>query len=139
MAFSMRGNAELSALLKSKVQFPPPRKNLVGRPRLLARLNDAVVCPLTLISAPAGSGKSTLISGWVQLEAGRRFAWLELDSDDRDLARFLSYVILALQPIQPGIGKAALSMLGSLQTPPPDVVITALLNEIAEFPEPVIL
>jgi LuxR family maltose regulon positive regulatory protein len=106
---------------------------------LLARLDEAVARPLTVISAPAGFGKSTLVSEWVHATSGWRFAWLSLDQDDNDLSRFISYIIAALQPLEAGIGKAALSLLGSLQTPTPEDLITHLLNEIAELSAPIVL
>jgi LuxR family maltose regulon positive regulatory protein len=107
---------------------------------LFARLDASVGRPLTVISAPAGFGKSTLVSEWAYASSsGHRFAWLSLDQDDNDLSRFISYIIAALQPLEAGIGKAALSLLGSLQTPTPEHLMTQLLNEVADLAAPVVL
>ena len=135
----MRPSADNFALLTTKSRVPPPRQKLVTRPRLFALLDEAVGRPLTIISAPAGFGKSTLVSEWAHARSERRFAWLSLDQDDNDLSRFISYIIAALQPLEGGIGKSALSLLGSLQTPTPEQLITQLLNEVADLSAPVVL
>lgn len=81
-------------LLNTKLYLPVPRPDLVPRPRLIERLNAGVSRKLTLVSAPAGFGKSTLISAWAQ-QVDRPVAWLSLDEDDNDLPRFLSYFTAA--------------------------------------------
>ena len=88
-------------LLATKFYFPLGRQNLVSRPRLLERLQQGVHCPLTLVSAPAGYGKTTLMSEW-HAGAGHSIptAWLSLDTDDNDLARFLTYLIEALEVVR---------------------------------------
>lgn len=95
-----------SSLLTTKLYVPALRRDLVRRPRLLARLNEGLTRPLTLISAPAGFGKTTLIGEW-HAEAAQTFplARLALD-DDNDPARFLAYVIAALGTLAPGFGEA---------------------------------
>jgi LuxR family maltose regulon positive regulatory protein len=112
----------------------------VSRSRLLERLNAGTRSgrKLTLISAPAGFGKTTLVSEWVaDLRSGAidgacpSIAWLSLDESDNDLTRFLTYLIGALQTIQTDIGKGALSALQSPQPPPTETILTALINEIA--------
>jgi LuxR family maltose regulon positive regulatory protein len=107
---------------------------MVSRPRLLAQLNEGLHRKLILISAPAGFGKTTLISEW--LAAGERpAAWLSLDAGDSDPARFLTYLVAALQTIAPHIGDEVPGLLQSPQPPPPEAVLTALLNDLALLPE----
>ncbi len=120
-------------LLATKLHVPPPRTDLVDRPRLLQRLEEGACGKLTLISAPAGFGKTTLVNAWVQ-RAGRRVAWLSLDDGDNDPTRFLSYLIAALDIGRPGVGQVAGSMLHSPQPPPAEAVLTVLINDIAALP-----
>jgi len=117
-------------ILATKIHIPAPRPKLVFRPHLIERLNDALRCKLTLVSAPAGFGKTTLISEWV---AGCRplVAWLSLDDGDNEPAGLLAYLVAALQTIFPNIGKGALVALGSPQSPPVESILTTLLNELA--------
>lgn len=127
-----------SSLLTTKLYFPVVRRDLVQRPRLLARLSEGLTRPLTLISAPAGSGKTTLISEWHDTEAGRSFplVWLALDDDDNDPARFLTYLIAALATLQPGFGDPILTLLKSPQPAPPKSILTSFINEINLFSAP---
>src|SRR5258706_9353379 len=85
-------------ILATKLYIPPPRPKVVLRPRLIERLNEGLHGKLTLISAPAGFGKTTLLSGWVA-GCGRPVAWLSLEEGDSDPTRFLSYLVAALQTI----------------------------------------
>ena len=127
-------------LLATKLYTPPARKNLVPRLRLIQMLNDAwqQEKKLTLVSASAGYGKTTLVTEWVRgIEA--KSAWLSLDETDNDPARFLTYLIAALQLIDKSIGEKTQPMLQSPQPLPPHVVLTSLLNEIAIIPNPFIL
>jgi LuxR family maltose regulon positive regulatory protein len=107
----------------------------VTRARLIDRLNEGLSggCKLTLISAPAGFGKSTLIGEWI-VRCRRPVAWLSLDQNDNDPARFLIYLIGALQTILPNLGAGILDALQSPPIPPIDLILTALLNEIAIIP-----
>ncbi len=132
-------------LLQTKLYIPPLRPNLVRRSRLIDHLNQGLQQgkKLSLISAPAGFGKTTLVSEWV---AGneRPAAWLSLDEGDNDLTRFLAYLVTALQTLvlsevegitgRQGtvgpIGEGVLGMLQSAQPPPTESILTALLNEI---------
>ena len=100
------------------------------RPRLIERLDEGLRRKLTLISAPAGFGKTTLVGGWV---AGipRPVAWLSLDEGDNDPSRFLAYLVAALQAIETDIGDGVLGALQSPQPPPTEAILTALLNEIS--------
>lgn len=137
-------------ILKTKLYMPPLRPQRVVRERLIERLEAGVLASrLTLISAPAGFGKTTLLSDWIQGAAlpasahgGRptrpRSAWLSLDEGDNDPVRFWSHVLAALRTIpslrDAGIGESALSMLDSPQPPPIEAVLTDLINEFVELP-----
>ena len=92
--------------LATKLYVPPPRSKIVLRPRLVERLNGGLSagCKLSFISAPAGFGKTTLVSEWVAV-CGKPVAWLSLDEGDNDPARFISYLIKALQTIRGDIGE----------------------------------
>ncbi len=136
-------------LLQTKLYIPPLRPNLVPRTRLIERLNQGLQLGhrLTLISAPAGFGKTTVVSEWLgnirseiakESQMVNRIAWLSLDESDNDPARFLSYVIAALnqaEGIETTIGKGALDMLQAPQPPAAESILTALLNEITNFPD----
>lgn len=131
-------------ILATKLYIPPPRSQAVRRPQLLARLQAGLGSrqargrKLTLISAPAGFGKTTLASQWIAA-CERPAAWLSLDESDNDPLRFLNYLVAALQTIQSAGGEGVLAMLQSSQPPPVETILTALLNEIAAFPEPFVL
>jgi LuxR family maltose regulon positive regulatory protein len=127
-------------LLVTKLYTPPARKNLVQRQRLTHLLNDAWQQDkkLVLISASAGYGKTTLVTEWVRgLQADS--AWLSLDETDNDPARFLPYLIAALQLIDKNIGVKTLAILQAPQPLPPEIVLTTLVNEIALTPNSFIL
>ncbi len=118
-------------ILATKLYAPPPRPQLIERPRLIKQLNEGLLSghKLTLISAPAGFGKTTLVIEWVA-SCGRPTAWLSLDEEDSDPARFMAYLIAALQTIAPSIGEDVLSLFQSPQLPPIESILTVLLNEI---------
>src|SRR3970282_2096991 len=122
-------------ILATKLYIPPRRPKVVLRPRLIERLNEGLPSgrKLTLISAPAGFGKTTLVSEWV---AGceRPVAWLSLDEGDNDPAHFLTYLVAALQTIAANIGAGALAVLQAPQPPPIESILRALLNEITTVP-----
>jgi LuxR family maltose regulon positive regulatory protein len=132
-----------TALLRTKFYLPPLRLELVPRPRLVERLQAGLHRKLTLISAPAGFGKTTLLSEWIasysQGESPLGIAWLSLDEGDNDQVRFWTHVIAALQTVRDDVGQAALSMLQSPQPPPTETLLTGLINELAEHPEPLFL
>jgi len=130
----------VTPVLATKLFIPPPSPKLITRSRLINQLNDGIStgCKLTLISAPAGFGKSTLASEWIA-NCGRPAAWLSLDENDNDSARFLIYVIGALQTVSPNLGAGILDALQSPQIPPIDSILTALLNEITVIPNDFIL
>jgi LuxR family maltose regulon positive regulatory protein len=127
-------------ILATKLYIPPPRSKIVLRPCLIERLNEGLSsgCKLTLISASAGFGKTTLVSEWV---AGckRPVAWLSLDEGDNDPTRFLTYLVSSLQTIVENIGEGVLGVLQSPQPPPTESILTALINEITNIPDNFIL
>jgi LuxR family transcriptional regulator, maltose regulon positive regulatory protein len=116
-------------LLLTKFYIPPPRPKAVLRPRLVERLNEGLDRKLVLTSAPAGFGKTTLVSEWTA-SCGRPVAWLSLDDRDNDPTRFLTYFITAMQTILANIGAGVLGTLQSPQPPSTESILTALLNEI---------
>jgi LuxR family maltose regulon positive regulatory protein len=125
-------------ILTTKLFIPPPRPNAVSRSRLVEQLNQGRNYKFTLISAPAGFGKTTSISHWLQtLE--KPAAWVSLDHGDNDLARFLTYVIAALQTIDPQLGEGALIGLRSPQSPPMEAILIALINDIVKLDRPFVL
>lgn len=117
-------------LLATKLFTPPPRPNAVARPRLIRRLNEGLSGRLSLLSAPAGFGKTTLASEWAA-GSGLPVAWLSLDERDSNLTRFLTYLTAALQVIDKDIGKGVSDMLHAPQPPPAESILTQLLNEVA--------
>jgi LuxR family maltose regulon positive regulatory protein len=125
-------------ILTTKLYIPSPRPGIILRPRLVERLNEGLHHKLTLISAPAGFGKTTLVGEWLA-DCSRPAAWLSLDEGDGDPARFLAYLVAALQTIAAGIGEGILSVLQSPQPPPTESILTALLNEITTIPDNFIL
>ncbi len=129
-----------ATLLSTKFYIPPPRPGIVPRPHLVDRLNDGFArgCRLTLVSAVAGFGKTTLVSEWVA-SCGQPIAWLSLDEGDGDPVRFLSYLIAALQTLKAGIGAGLLTALQAPQPPPVESILTTLLNEISTLPDPFLL
>jgi len=125
-------------LLQTKLYIPQPRPQRVARPRLLERLNEGLDRKLTLISAPAGFGKTTLVSDWARQTACPT-AWLSLDPADNDPARFLTYLIAALQRINLDVGQTASDLLHAAQLPRPETLLTLLINDITAFPGELIL
>jgi LuxR family maltose regulon positive regulatory protein len=124
-------------LLATKLYIPPVRPELVPRPRLIERLNEGLRLGhrLSLVSAPAGSGKTTLVTEWLH-SADRPFTWLSLDESDNDPARFLTYLVAALQKVDGDIGQATQDLLQSPQLPPAETLMTALINDMAATPTP---
>jgi LuxR family maltose regulon positive regulatory protein len=123
-----------AALLETKFYVPRPRRGQVPRPRLSERLDRGIASKLMLVSAPAGFGKTTLLTGWLaagaSAPAGERLAaWLSLDRGDNHPASFWAYVIAALRAAA-GIGESALALLQASQPPPVETVLTVLLNEL---------
>lgn len=143
-------------ILKTKLYVPPTHSETIARPRLLTQLNDNIYRRLTLLSAPAGFGKTTLVSQWV---ADRRFelsnpllekaqqnprlttrlVWLSLDENDNNTRQFFTYLIAALQQIDPCIGHTVQGLLQSSQPLSADSIIATLINDLATLPHPIIL
>ena len=125
-------------LLTTKIHIPPIRSELVSRPRLIQRLDKALKHKLTLVSAPAGFGKTTLLSEW--LHARRPLAspltagWLSLDEADNDPARFLAYLVAALRAALEPAWRDALEDEQASQVPPQEEVLTRLINQVATIP-----
>ena len=130
-------------ILATKLYVPPCRPNVVLRPSLIERLDEGLQSRLILVSAPAGFGKTTMLSEWAagcnRLEPEVRPAWLSLDEGDSDPARFLAYLVAALRTVAADVGQGVLSMLQSPQPPPTESMLSALLNEIAALPHGVVL
>ncbi len=128
------------SVLATKLYIPPARPQLVLRPRLIEQLDEGLhrTPGVTLISAPAGFGKTTLVSEWV---AGckRPVAWLSLDDGDNDTARFLNYLVAALRSVSTNLGEGMLGILQSPQPPPVESILTSLINEITTIPDNFIL
>jgi LuxR family maltose regulon positive regulatory protein len=127
-----------STLLQTKLHIPQLRLSLVPRPRLIGRLNVGMDGRPTLISAPAGYGKTTLVTEWLQ-GIQVKTAWLSLDESDNDPRRFLDYLVAALRDVQANVGQSVDAMLQSPQPPPNEVILTVLVNDIAAINQPFIL
>lgn len=130
-------------LLKTKLYKPTPRPFLVPRPHLISKLDSGLNGKLTLVSAPAGFGKTTLLADWLTAQSMTKIAWLSLDGRDNDPARFLAYFVAALQQIAPTLGDAIADTLNGFmpdgKEPIQESALISLLNEIAELSQPFIL
>jgi LuxR family maltose regulon positive regulatory protein len=122
-------------MIATKLYVPRLRRGLVTRPRLRVRLRGGAESRLTLVSAPAGFGKTTLLAEWLAEAPGedRCVAWLSLDSSDNEPASFWTCVVTALQTAVPGVGSSALELIASSPLPT-DRVLTTVLNELAAIP-----
>ena len=131
-------------LLKTKVNAPQVRAEIVQRNRLLDWLNeglqnaDGFNRQLTLVSAPAGYGKTTFVTDWIE-RIGLPVAWLSLDETDNDPTRFLAYLIAAIQQVQDGVGEVTSKLLLSAQGPPVETILTVFVNELSAMQAPLIL
>ena len=121
------GESSSSNLISTKLQPPQLTSDYIPRPRLFRRFDRQR--RLTLVSAPAGYGKSTLLSSWLEI-LDCPTAWLSLDENDNDMAVFLSYFIAAIQTEFPDIGGNTLTLLNSAQKPPLQTIATSLINEL---------
>jgi LuxR family maltose regulon positive regulatory protein len=139
--------SQSAVYLATKLYIPPARPGLVVRPRLLERLDAGLAHKLTLISAPPGFGKTTLLAEWIanrkwQIADSKSqfvirhspFAWVSLDEGDNDPIRFWRYVVVALQTVHPVLGQTTLAALESPQPPPLEPLVTALINDVAALP-----
>jgi LuxR family maltose regulon positive regulatory protein len=131
-------------LLKTKLNMPVPRESIVHRPRLFDKLNsdlktgDGFARRLTLISAPAGYGKTSLAVEWLG-NREEEVLWLSLDEEDNDQAHFLAYLVAAFQQADPEIGVRTLQMLQSPQPPQAETLVTVLINDLSATHTPLIL
>jgi len=127
-------------LLKTKLNMPPQRSNLILRPRLMLKLEQSLQRQqrLILISAKAGSGKTSLVSEWIHRQ-DLPVSWISIDSSDNDPRRFCSYLIAALQQIHSNIGKSLLNQIETPQLPPAEMLLTGLINELVSKPSPFLL
>jgi LuxR family transcriptional regulator, maltose regulon positive regulatory protein len=116
-------------LLATKLRQPRPRHQLVRRNVLIERLNQATASTLTLVSAPAGFGKTTLLADWLA-STNIPVAWLSLDAQDDEPLRFFTYFIAALQTLHPSVGKAALTLLHGSSPSQFQTVIVLLANDL---------
>lgn len=121
-------------ILATKLYIPLPRPKVVSRPRLIERLNKGPHRKMTLITAPAGYGKTTMLSEWIAQSEGC-VTWVSLDEGDNDPVRFWAYFIAALQKLDAEIGRNALALMRTPLLPPIETILTILLNEIAAFPD----
>ncbi len=131
-------------LLRTKLHIPPPRPDTVPRSRLIQQLNERIQRKLTLMIAPAGYGKTSLATEWIHtLQAEdtfkNRITWLYLEEADSEPIRFLSYVIAALQQVEPDIGGSALGLFEMAQTPPITAVLNELINGLSGLDAPIML
>ena len=116
-------------LIHTKLRLPFTRPELVARPRLQEQIAQGLRGPLTLITAPAGFGKTTLVASCVA-SCGMPVAWLSLDKDDNQVERFLKYLVAALQEADNTIGSEAAQLLMAAQQAPPEAVLTSLINDL---------
>lgn len=129
-----------SQLLSTKLFVPPPRPNVVARPRLMARLWEAqrLRHRLTLVAAKAGSGKTTLVSAWLY-EQERPAAWLSLDVNDNDPRRFTGYLVAALKGLGIRTDPSTLSQPDNPQMPNVESVVAEIINDLAASSQPFVL
>lgn len=127
-------------LLQTKLSPPALPRRLVPRPRLAARLNEGLAAgaQVTLISAPAGFGKTTFVCAWLASLAWP-VAWLSLDPADDDPARFFTYLLAALQAADPRLGRETRELLRGGSLPPPELLVTTLVNELVQLDRPLLL
>lgn len=141
LSVDTEGITSEQVFLVTKLAIPPVRSDLVARPRLTNQLQFGIQLPLTLIAAPAGFGKTTVLSAWLE-SAPVSAAWLSLERSDDDLTRFWSYVFAALERVLPGSSTPTLALLqGSApqQPPPIETVLTVWINGLATQPHEVVL
>lgn len=125
-------------LIRTKLYRPRITGDLVPRPRLLERLEGRRNRPLTLVVAPAGFGKTTLVGSWLK-SCDCPSAWLSLDENDDDLALFLAYLLAAIRTMFPDAVKDTQALLKAATLPPTDVIARTLINELDQIEEPFIL
>jgi LuxR family transcriptional regulator, maltose regulon positive regulatory protein len=127
---SRRRAGAFDGLLRSKLNAPQCRAAVVERGRLVDVMDRAIARGMAVISAPAGFGKSTLLSAWAS-RADMPTAWLSLDAADNDVHTFLLYCAAALDAAKPGLGEAAVDLLGAMPPAPAPAVMTSLVNAVS--------
>ncbi len=126
----------LPPILQTKLFIPRRQTHFIRRARLIDRLNEGAQRPFTLISAPTGFGKTSLVAHWIEQYSGpARFAWLLLDDGDNDPVRFLAYLLAALQTAVPHLPAEPLEAVQSGQPASP-ALLTNLLNDLTAVPHP---
>jgi len=124
-----RSNASGPVVLETKLTRPPVRSEYVARTKLVERLRGDKERALTVLAAPPGFGKTTLLAAWLAEED--RMGWLSLDEDDNDPARFFVYVVAALRSVEPELGVQAFAAQRTPGAGLVEVVLPILLNELA--------
>jgi LuxR family maltose regulon positive regulatory protein len=125
-------------IVDTKLHLPPVRANLVERPDLIERLDRALTRRHILLSAPAGFGKTALLSQWLATSP-HPAGWISLDASDNDPVQFLSYLVAALEQIAPNMGRRADTLLRSPQPPPAESIFKALVNDLVNYSGPLTL
>ena len=139
MNFSVRYNRDVSeTLLRTKLFVPPLRPLLVPRLRLVERLNQGASSKLILVAAPAGFGKTTLVTYWLQQQT-KPVAWLSLDEHDNELMRFFLYVLTAVQTVYPDCAVGLMASLQAADSLEPMVVMSTFVNELSRQTSPLLL
>jgi len=127
-----------TTLLSTKLYIPLSRETLVVRPRLTAILSNALTKGFTLVSAPAGYGKTTLVSSWLR-ETNIPSAWLSLEESDNDVVRFMQYLLTTLQPVVPGVKIDLLDLVEGINPAALQALMNLLINEIAKQNNQIVL
>src|SRR5687768_9335648 len=127
-----------TSLLHTKLMPPRLPAGMVARERLLTRLETVLTKKVSLLSAPTGFGKTTLVRTWIASRAVP-FAWVTLDEHDNDPVRFWTYICSALRTLDPSLGKATLSLLTGPQPPSFGTLLTPLINDLTRLEAPSVL
>jgi len=125
-------------IIQTKLYRPPLQADFIPRPQLLEQLDGWQERPLTLVSAPAGYGKSMLVSSWFE-SLDDPSAWLSLDENDNDLELFLTYFLACIQTSFPNSVNETLALLGSAELPPLRFMFTSLVNELDRLPQRLVM
>ena len=126
------------SLIRTKLRMPYKRSELVARPRLQEKVAQGLRGPLTLIAAPAGFGKTTLVASCIA-DCEMPVAWLSLDKNDNQENRLLNYLVAAIQTVEPAIGSEAAQMLAASQQAPSNVILTSLINDMDSLEREMVL
>lgn len=129
---------ESSVILRTKLYPPVPPVNLIPRPRLYTSLDRGLTRPLTLVSAPAGYGKSVLVTSWLEI-LDTSSAWLSLDAEDSNLTRFLNYFLAAIQTVFPSAGEETKKLLQAPVIPPLNAIIGGLHTDLDQIEQDFVL